>query len=399
MLSGKRIILGVTGGIAAYKAAFLLRAYQKEGAEVRVTMTPSATRFVGTETFSSLSRHEVAIDIFPESGNEPDSWTRHIQWGEWADLFVIAPCTANTLGKIAHGMADNMLTSTILAARCPLLICPTMDGEMYEAPATKKNLETVTNFGYHVLEPEEGYLASGLEGKGRLPDIEAILETSSDILSKKKDKGPLSGKKVLVTAGPTREHIDPVRFISNPSSGKMGFAMAKAARDMGAEVTLIHGPVSITPLRDIRTLKIESTEDLFETVKEYSGHDVIIMAAAVSDFSPVNYEDQKIKKEKAAQEIKLKKTTDILAWLGSHRKDGQTLIGFAMETENLVENARKKLEKKNVDWIAANSLSDSESGFEVDTNSIQLLSREGKSSFKGTKEEVARKMLAHIFGS
>lgn len=398
MLSGKRIILGITGGIAAYKAAFLLRAYQKEGAELRVTMTPSSTRFVGTETFSSLSKHEVAIDIFPESGNDPDSWTRHIQWGEWADLFVIAPCTANTLAKIAHGISDNMLTSTVLASRCPLLICPTMDGEMYQAPPTRRNLQIVKEFGYHLLEPEEGYLASGLEGKGRLPDPEIILEKSSDILSKKKDNGPLSGKTVLVTAGPTREHIDPVRFISNPSSGKMGFAMAKAARDMGADVTLIHGPVSIAPPAGVRTLNIESTNDLFEKVKDHAAHDVIIMAAAVSDFSPANYENQKIKKQQASPEIKLQKTTDILAWLGSNRKADQTLIGFAMETENLIENALSKLEKKNIDWIAANSLSDSDSGFGVDTNIIELLSKQGRHSFKGTKEAVARQMLQHIFG-
>ncbi|MDX1586851.1 MAG: bifunctional phosphopantothenoylcysteine decarboxylase/phosphopantothenate--cysteine ligase CoaBC [Balneolaceae bacterium] len=398
MLSGKRIILGITGGIAAYKAAFLLRAYQKEGAEVRVTMTPSATRFIGIETFSSLSKHEVAIDIFPDTGNDPDSWTRHIQWGEWADLFVIAPCTANTLAKIAHGISDNMLTSAVLAARCPLLICPTMDGEMYRAPATLRNLQIVKDFGYHILEPEEGYLASGLEGKGRLPEPETILEKSSDILSKKKDEGPLSGKSVLVTAGPTREHIDPVRFISNPSSGKMGFAMARAARDLGGEVTLIHGPVSLDPPAGVKTLKIESTEDLFEKVKQHSAHDVIIMAAAVSDFSPVNFEQQKVKKEKASPEIKLKRTTDILAWLGKNRKADQTLIGFAMETENLLENARKKLEKKNVDWIAANSLSDSDAGFEVDTNRIELLSKTDQFSFEGSKEEVARQILQHIFG-
>lgn len=397
MLSGKRIILGVTGGIAAYKAAFLLRAFQKEGAEVRVTMTPSATRFVGTETFASLSKHEVAIDIFPDSGNEPDAWTRHIQWGEWADLFVIAPCTANTLAKIAYGMADNMLTSTVLAARCPLLLCPTMDGEMYDAPATSRNLEKAAGYGYHLLEPDEGYLASGLEGKGRLPETEAILEKCASILSKKKVEGPLSGKKVLVTAGPTREHIDPVRFISNPSSGKMGFAMAQAARDMGAEVTVIHGPVSIQPPRGVKSIQIQSAEDLFSKVKEHSGHDVIIMAAAVSDFTPLDYEDQKIKKEKAESEIKLKKTTDILAWLGEHRKNGQTLIGFAMETENLIENASKKLKSKNIDWIAANSLSDSESGFEADTNTVELLAKDERQSFKGSKVEVAKDILNYIF--
>ncbi len=397
MLSGKRIILGVTGGIAAYKAAFLLRAFQKEGAEVRVTMTPSATRFVGTETFASLSKNEVATDIFPESGNEHDAWTRHIQWGEWADLFVIAPCTANTLAKIAHGMADNMLTSTVLAARCPLLLCPTMDGEMYDAPATRRNLEQVASYGFHLLEPDRGYLASGLEGKGRLPETEAILEKCVSILSKKKAEGPLSGKKVLVTAGPTREHIDPVRFISNPSSGKMGFAMAQAARDMGADVTVIHGPVSIQPPRGVKSLQIQSAEDLFSKVKEYSGHDVIIMAAAVSDFTPLDYEDQKIKKEKAESEIKLKKTTDILAWLGEHRKNGQTLIGFAMETENLIENASKKLKSKNIDWIAANSLSNSDSGFEADTNTVELLAKDERKSFKGSKIEVAKNILSHIF--
>lgn len=397
MLSDKRIILGVTGGIAAYKAAFLLRAFQKEGADVRVTMTPSATKFVGAETFASLSRHEVAVDIFPEAGNEPDAWTRHIQWGEWADLFVIAPCTANTMAKIAHGMADNMLTSTVLAARCPLLICPTMDGEMYGAPATKENLKQIQEFGYHLLEPEDGYLASGLEGQGRLPDTKSILDKCISILSKKKDKGPLSGKKVLVTAGPTREHIDPVRFISNPSSGKMGFAMAEVARDFGAEVTLIHGPVSIEVPRDVKSIKVENSAELFEQVRAHADHDIVIMAAAVSDFTPEEYHNHKVKKEKASSEIKLKRTKDILAWLGEHRMNGQVLIGFAMETENLVENAKAKLKKKHIDWIIANSISDAESGFEADTNTVELLSKNHHKSIKGTKKEVAINVLQTIF--
>lgn len=397
MLSGKRIILGVTGGIAAYKAAFLLRAFQKEGADVRVTMTPSATRFVGSETFASLSKTEVAIDIFPESGSDPDAWTRHIQWGEWGDLFVIAPCTANTLAKIAHGMADNMLTSTVLASRCPILICPTMDGEMYEAPATQQNLKQINKFGYHILEPEEGYLASGLEGKGRLPEAAAIVEKCASILSKKKVEGPLSDKKVLVTAGPTREHIDPVRFISNPSSGKMGFAMAEAARDLGAEVTLIHGPVSIGVPNGITTVKIENAGELFEQVKAHSENEVVIMAAAVSDFTPEEYHRHKVKKEEASSEIKLEPTQDILAWLGDHRKNGQTLIGFAMETQNLIENATKKLKKKNIDWIVANSLNDEESGFEVDKNTVELLGKDHQETIEGSKKEVARKILDYIF--
>ena len=401
MLSGKRIILGVTGGIAAYKAAFLLRALQKEGAEVRVTMTPAATRFVGTDTFSSLSRSEVAVEVFPKSGDVAENWTRHIHWGEWADLFVIAPCTANTLGKIANGLADNMLTSTVMAARCPILICPTMDGEMYRSKAVQENLGKMEEYGYHLLEPEEGYLASGQEGKGRLPDTDSILEKIKSILSKKKDEGPLAGRKVLVTAGPTREYLDPVRFLSNPSSGKMGFAMAEAARSMGADVTLIHGPVTLSPPAGIPSVEIESTSDLFEAVKEHADAEVVIMAAAVSDFTPAEQHRQKVKKEssEAGTEIKLKQTTDILAWLGQHRREGQTLIGFAMETENLLQNARTKREKKNIDWIVANSLNEEGSGFQSDTNTVHLIGDDTEQSYSGTKKEVARKLLDAIFSS
>jgi len=397
MLSGKRIILGVTGGIAAYKAAFLLRALQKAGAEVRVTTTPAATRFVGTETFSSLSKHEVAVDVFPENESATESWTQHISWGEWADLFVIAPCTANTLAKIATGAADNMLTSTVLAARCPLLICPTMDGEMFASPAVQKNLDTVQEFGYHVLEPEEGYLASGLEGKGRLPETDLILEKCSAVLKKNKSEGPLSGKKVVVTAGPTREHIDPVRFISNPSSGKMGFAMAEAAAQMGAEVTLIHGPVSLSKPTGIATIEIESTQELFEQVQKHADADVVIMAAAVSDFSPEEVHAQKVKKDKADSSIKLKQTPDILAWLGDHKKREQVLIGFAMETENLLENAQAKLKKKKADWIIANSLNEDESGFESDKNKVHLIGKKDTIQIEGLKSDVARQALSHIF--
>ncbi|MCH2449655.1 MAG: bifunctional phosphopantothenoylcysteine decarboxylase/phosphopantothenate--cysteine ligase CoaBC [Gracilimonas sp.] len=394
MLSGKRIILGVTGGIAAYKAAFLLREFQKAGAEVRVTMTPSATRFVGLETFASLSGHEVAVDIFPENPGSSD-WTRHINWGEWADLFVIAPCTANTLAKITTGISDNMLSSTVLAARCPVLICPTMDGEMYESPAVSRNLKKVQEFGYYILEPETGYLASGLEGKGRLPEIGDILEKASEIIGSV--KGPLEGKKVIVTAGPTREHIDPVRFISNPSSGKMGVAMAEAAQGLGADVILIHGPLFVSKPEGIHPISITSTAELFEAVKEYKDADVIIMAAAVSDFTPTEIHPQKVKKTEGENSIGLKRTQDILAWLGDHKKEGQVLIGFAMETENLIENAISKLKKKNADWIIANSLNNKDAGFEFDSNTVHLLGIDSNQKFKGTKKEISIEILNTIF--
>ncbi|GAB5409467.1 MAG: bifunctional phosphopantothenoylcysteine decarboxylase/phosphopantothenate--cysteine ligase CoaBC [Balneolaceae bacterium] len=397
MLSGKRIILGVTGGIAAYKAVFLLREFQKAGAEVRVTMTPSATRFVGLETFASLSGYDVAVEIFPEEQENATEWTRHINWGEWADLFVIAPCTGNTLAKIANGISDNMLTSTVLAARSPILICPTMDGEMYESPSVSANLKTIQEFGYHVLEPESGFLASGLDGKGRLPEFHIILERAKEIIGS--IKGPLEGKTVVVTAGPTREFIDPVRFISNPSSGKMGFAMAKAAQRLGAEVTLIHGPVHLETPEGIVTQRIISAEDLYKAVRQKSDADIIIMAAAVSDFTPSETFQHKVKKDTAENSIALKSTTDILSWLGESKSSHQTLIGFAMETENLIENATSKLYRKKADWIIANSLSNENTGFEADTNYVYVLGKDSDYEFKGTKHEVAERVLKFIFDS
>lgn len=399
MLSGKRIILGVTGGIAAYKAAFLLRTLQKAGARVRVTMTPSAQKFVGIETFSSLSGHAVAVDIFPDDPSAEDSWTRHVEWGQWADLFVIAPCTANTMAKIAGGFSDNMLTATVLSARCPLLVCPTMDGEMYHSPAVKRNIKTLGKDGIHILEPETGYLASGLEGKGRLPETERIVEKCRMILEEKKVQGPLAGKKVVVTAGPTREFIDPVRYISNPSSGKMGFAMAEAARKMGGDVTVIHGPVHIPAPAGVHAIEITSTDQLFEQVQNHADAEVIIMAAAVSDFTPERHSSQKMKKDEGMSSLNLHRTPDILSWLGNHKKDGQTLIGFAMETENMVEYAREKRKRKKADWIIANSIAGEESGFETDTNTVTLLGDNLQQAFSGSKKEVARKVLDRIFGT
>ncbi len=404
-MKGKRIILGVTGGIAAYKSVYLLRDLQKAGAEVRVVMTPSATRFVGLETFAVLSRSSVPVEVFNESNDDIESaWSKHIHWAEWADLMVIAPCTANSLAKIVHGHSDNMLTTTVLAVRCPVLICPTMDGGMYRSPANQRNLNLAKELGFEILDPESGYLASGLNDDGRLPDvhvivnkIRAILDGSNEIVDPFANL--LTGKKVLVTAGPTREFIDAVRFISNPSSGKMGVAMAKAAAQMGADVHLIHGKINIPIPSDINHTAIVSAGDLFDTVKSNSDDsDIVIMAAAVSDFAPETSVSHKIKKSAADHEIKLRPTVDILKWLGEHRKDGQTLIGFAMETENLETEIVRKREQKNADWIVGNLLTQEGAGFETDTNHVIVQGRNTKFSTTGTKIDVAREILVKIFG-
>ncbi len=395
-LSGKNILLGVTGGIAAYKSAYLLREYQKAGAELRVTMTPSATRFVGAETFSTLSRHDVAVEVFNDT-NPSKSWTKHIHWGEWADLFVIAPCTANTLSKLVHGQADNMLTSVALAARCPLLLCPTMDAEMIHHPAVRRNLKMAEEYGFHLLQPESGYLASGLEGTGRLPEPEEILKKTVTLLKQQRAKGPLSKKKVVVTAGPTREFLDPVRFISNPSSGKMGIAMAEAAHSMGGEVTLLHGPVE-SPLPDrFRRESFESADDLFRLAQKHAKADIVIMSAAVSDYKPVERNSRKTKKKDAETTLRLEPNPDILALLGKNKRDGQILIGFAMETDNLENNALEKLKKKNLDWICANNLTGDGTGFEHDTNQILLLGKNDRKTFQGEKKIISRQILEYIF--
>lgn len=395
--SGKKVLLGVTGGIAAYKSAALLRDFQKSGAEVRVTMTPSALHFIGSQTFATLTRHEVAVEVFNDS-DPGDSWAKHIHWGEWAEIFIIAPCTANTLAKLVHGQADNMLTSVALAARCPLLLCPTMDAEMIHHPAVKRNLKLAADSGYYILAPESGYLASGLEGPGRLPEPDTILTKAAEIIEENRLKGPLSKKKVLVTTGPTREHIDPVRFISNPSSGKMGMAMAMAAHSLGADVTLLHGPVDSSSIPGhIDRHPFKSAGDLFELVQKHADADVVIMTAAVADFRPVGRSDQKIKKDKGAPTLELTPTPDSLAWLGKQKKETQVLIGFAMETENLEKNARAKLIKKNLDWICANDLTGDDSGFEHDTNHVILFGEDVREEFQGRKKEIAMQILGRIF--
>jgi len=427
-LSGKNILLGVSGGIAAYKSVLLLRELQKAGADVRVVMTRSATRFVGVETFTALSRHEVGVEVFNDA-SPGEAWTRHIHWSEWADLFLIAPCTANTLAKVVHGFSDNLLTSIALAARCPILLCPTMDAEMIENPAVQDNLALAGAYGLHLLMPESGYLASGLEGTGRLPETEAILQRIAELFSKgpartsnnaplqlKTTSGsdapasagsaavyplhtqPLAGKTVLVTAGPTREPIDAVRFISNPSSGKMGVAMAEAAKALGADVQLLHGPISVPLPADIPCHRFTTAEELFQLVQSRKESDVVIMAAAVSDYRAATVQPGKQKKEKGLYKLELTRNTDILEWLGSQKSENQILIGFAMETEKLETYARGKLEKKNLDWICANNLQEEGAGFESDTNRIRLMNRTGKvQEFTGPKRQIAEEILRSIF--
>ena len=408
LLQGKHILLGITGGIAAYKSVNLLRLFQKQGADVRVIATPSALRFIGEETLKALSRNEVGTEIF--SSNPNADWAKHIHWGEWADCFVIAPCTANSMAKIAHGFSDNMLTATVLAARCPIILCPTMDGEMYTSPATQHNLSLLRERNFSILEPTHGYLASGLEAKGRLPEEQDIVNFVIDTLNPKPKL--LQSKKVLITVGATREFFDPVRFISNPSTGKMGISMAKAAKALGADVTLIHAHLSVPIPSGIKSISVTSAQDLFEAVQEnFPNTDCGIFTAAVSDYSPIHKNEQKIKKADSELTIQLKKTPDSLAWAGSVKAEHQTLIGFAMETQDLLENAEKKLRSKNADYIVANSIANKESGFASDSNQTILLSLDNiqlnlkknsaqslqSKAFSGLKESIASEMLETIF--
>lgn len=374
-LEGRHILLGVTGGIAAYKSVELVRLLKKAGADVQVLMTPDAGRFITPLTLGTVSERPVLTEIFVD-GDE-GSWTRHISLGGWADLFVVAPATAQTLAKLAHGFSDNMLTATALAARCPLLICPAMDHDMFVHPATQKNLEVLADFGYTVMPPAYGSLASGLVGQGRLPQPDAIRTAVDEMLGDTAHRESLAGRRVLVTAGPTREHIDPVRYISNPSSGKMGFALADAAARRGADVTLVTGPSQLQSPRSVARIDVESAEQMHRSVMEHRKADIIIMAAAVADYTPVETSTQKMKKHDGDIALQLRRTPDILAELGTRRSDDQILVGFAMETEDGLAHAREKLEQKNVDWMVLNTLTDAGAGFGVDTNRVTLINRHG----------------------
>jgi len=397
VLSGKKILVGVCGGIAAYKICSLIRELKKLNNEVRVVMTPTSTHFVTPLTFSTLSENEVLVDFFPSNSNTNTNYSvNHIKLSLWADLIVIAPATANTIAKITYGLADNLLTSLVLAKRCPVALCPSMDVDMYENPITQKNLSLLRERGFFIIEPDTGFLASGLSGKGRLPDISSIIQEIDNILNPLKD---LLGKKVLITAGPTREFIDPVRFISNRSSGKMGYELAKATKERGAEVTLISGPVNLKPIPGVNIINVISSEQMFEEVKKhYFEKDIIIMSAAVSDYSIKNYSPLKLKKETNDLNLTLNPTQDILKWLGENKSDNTILIGFALETNNDIENATKKLETKKADIIILNNPLIEGAGFETDTNVIKIIDKNKNITElpKLTKYELAHKIIDYI---
>ncbi len=377
MLAGKNIALGVTGGISVYKMCTVVRLLKKAGANVRVMMTRSATEFVTPLTFSTLSQEEVVVSLWPE---EKKASTRlgvkHIDVGLWADVMLVAPATANTIAHLAHGYAEDVVSSTVLALRSPLIIAPAMDLDMWENRATQENVSVLRGRGYFIIPPESGDLASGLVGAGRLPEPETIVDVVSGVI----DKTPrdLTGKKILVTAGPTYEPIDPVRFIGNRSSGKMGFALANAAALRGASVTLISGPVSLPTPKNVKRIDVETADAMFAAVTAIAKkQDIIIMSAAVADYAPVTAAREKIKKHSAPLSIDLRPTRDILRTIGEKKSKKQILVGFALETENELANARQKLVTKNLDMIVLNSTKDEGAAFGADTNVITLVGRDG----------------------
>ena len=394
VLSGKKVLLGVTAGIAAYKAAFLVRGFIKVGAEVQVVMTPEAKDFVTPLTLSTLSKNPVFSAFTNEDENAV--WNNHVELGLWADFFVIAPATANTLSKMASGASDNLLLATYLSAKCPVYFAPAMDLDMYKHPSTEASFEKLISYGNTMIPATSGELASGLEGKGRMAEPEDIVKfIERDIHSKL----PLREKKVLITAGPTHEAIDPVRFIGNHSSGKMGYAIAAAAAALGAKVYLISGPTALDVVdTNIEVTRVTSAEEMFLAVKaKYENVDVAIAAAAVADYRPAKIADQKIKKQNATLHIDLEPTPDILKYMGEN-KTRQFLVGFALETENEIENAQGKLKRKNLDLIVLNSLNDSGAGFKTETNRVTFITQEGNilpQELK-TKHAVAEDLLELI---
>ena len=385
----KTIVLGITGGIAAFKAAQLTSNLIKKGYDVEVIMTKNATEFITPLTFESLTKHNVMVTTFDKVA---DRSVKHISIAHRADLFVIVPASANVIAKIAHGIADDMLTTTFLAATCPKVICPAMNTNMYENPVTQHNLEILRSYGYHLIEPATGYLACGDTGKGKLEDINIIEDRICNLLA---DTNVLRGKKVLVTAGPTQEALDPVRYITNHSTGKMGYEIAKAARDMGASVTLISGPTALQAPTGVTKIDIKSANDMFEACKAcYKEADFIIKAAAVGDYRPEVIADEKIKKSESSMTIRFVKNQDILAYLGEHKKAHQVLCGFAMETQNLIENATKKMQKKNCDMIVANNLRTKGAGFATDTNVATIIHQDHIETLeKMSKYELGCKIL------
>ncbi|MDE6066855.1 MAG: bifunctional phosphopantothenoylcysteine decarboxylase/phosphopantothenate--cysteine ligase CoaBC [Duncaniella sp.] len=373
MLNGKHIVLGICGGIAAYKSVSLLRLLIKAGAEVQVVITPAGKEFITPVTLSALSQKPVVSEFFTANTGE---WHSHVDLGLWADCMVIAPATASTLGKMAHGIADNMLVTTYLSAKSPVFIAPAMDLDMMRHPSTQTNLALLASYGNHIIEPGSGFLASGLEGKGRMEEPENIVKYLEDFFSKAQD---LAGRHVLITAGPTYEKIDPVRFIGNYSSGKMGYALAEECASRGAKVTLVSGPVSVKAVNPaITTVHVESAREMLEECRKvFPETDIAIMCAAVADYAPATCSDRKIKREHDdVPVITLVKNPDIAATLGAEKNDSQILVGFALETDNETINAEQKLYKKNLDMIVLNSMRDNGAGFGVDTNKVSIFKRD-----------------------
>lgn len=391
MLTGKTILLGITGGIAAYKSAALTSALVKLHANVEVVMTENATKFITPLTFEQLTGRKTLVDTFDRNFTHQ---VEHISLADRTDLVIVAPATANVCAKLAHGLADDMLTTTILACKCPKLIAPAMNTNMYENPVTQDNLQLLRKYGWNVIEPASGRLACGAVGKGKMPDPELLVQHILQYIAYDHD---LAGKKVLVTAGPTQEALDPVRYLTNHSSGKMGYAIARMAMLRGAEVTLITGPTAITPPPFVTVIQVISAQEMFEAVIANANEaDIIIKAAAVADYTPADYVDQKIKKSDTDLSIPLNRTKDILKHLGMNRRKNQVICGFSMETENLLENSKKKLLSKNIDMICANSLTQSGAGFGVDTNMITIITKNEILPLPLlSKEDAANEILTH----
>lgn len=389
MQKSKTVVLGVSGGIAAYKSLDIISKLKKKGIDVHVIMTQAATEFVSELSFQSLSQNPVIVDMF----KEPKSWEiQHISLAEKADLFVVAPATANIIGKIANGIADDMLSTTILATKAPILIAPAMNTNMFDNIIVQKNISSLKEMGYVFVEPDEGRLACGVTGKGKLADTDKIVDYIEMMLHEQKD---LKGKKVLVTAGPTREDIDPVRFISNRSTGKMGYSIARAARNRGAEVTLVSGPTNLKQPEGIRFISVYSAEEMYCSVKEhFDDADILIKSAAVGDYKPKTKSEIKVKKSDSDMKIELTRNKDILFELGKVKKS-QIVVGFAAETNELLKNAKAKIDKKNLDFIVANDVTMEKSGFGTDTNTVNIIKKNGEiiSLPNMLKEEVAHKIL------
>lgn len=389
MLNGKKIVLGITGSIAAYKSCFIIRELVKRGAEVQVVITPAGKEFITPITLSALTQKPVISEFFSQRDG---TWNSHVSLGLWADAMLVAPCTASTLGKMAGGVADNMLITTYLSMKAPVFVAPAMDLDMYAHPTTQQNMERLRSFGNYIIEPQSGFLASGLEGKGRMEDPEKIVDVLDDFFEDK----DLLGKRVVITAGPTHEKIDPVRFVGNYSSGKMGFALAEECARRGAEVTLVAGPVLIkTKHSSIRRVDVDSCLEMRDqTVEAFRNADAAILCAAVADFRPAEVAEQKIKRVGEELNIRLLPNPDIAAELGRMKHQRQTLVGFALETNNEQQNAEKKLEKKNLDFIVLNSLRNEGTCFQSDENQISIISKEGRIDYeKKKKTAVARDII------